>query len=132
MLANSKLRILLYKKTTEAITVYMTGLNFLNSYWQLLDVNLNMINCHAASLTLDLKYLINIIVENCTFGNWTFTKVQKLFIKNCSNFIDKGSITSSKFLNSSGSIENITIKNLNTSSNSSGLIVEDSSYIKIF
>ena len=131
MLTKSKLRILLYKKTAEVITVYMNGLNFLNSYWQFFDVNLNMINCHALSLTLELKYSIYVTVENCTFGNWTFTKVQKLFIKNCSNFIDKGSITSLKFLNSSGSIENITIKNLNSNSNSNGLIVQDNSYLKI-
>ena len=131
MFAKSKLRIMLNKKTTEVITIFMNGLNFLDSYWQLLDVNLNMINCHAASLTLELKYSIDVIVENCTFGNWIFTKVQKVFIKNCSNSIDKGSLTSLKFLKSSASMENITIKDLNLSSNFNGLIVQDSSYLKI-
>ena len=67
MLAKSKLRIMLNKKTTEVITIFMNGLKFLDSYWQFLDVNLNMINCHAASLTLESKYSINVIVENCTF-----------------------------------------------------------------
>ena len=131
MLAKSKLRIMLNKKTTEVITIFMNGLKFLDSYWQFLDVNVNMINCHAASLTLELKYSISVIVENCTFGNWIFTKVQKVFIKNCSNSIDKDSIPSLKFLNSSGSMKNITIKDLKLSSNFNGVIVQDSSYLKI-
>ena len=107
----------------------MNELNFLHSYWQIFDVNFTMIDCQAASLTLELKYSINVIVENCTFGNWTFTNIQKISITNCSNFIHKG--PSLKFLNSSGSMENITIKNLNLNSNSNGLVIQDSSNLKI-
>ena len=76
------------------MTVFMHGLNFLDSHWQFSHVNLNMTNCETAFLSLELKYLTNANIENCTFGNWTFKQVQNVIIKNCSNTVHTNSKTS--------------------------------------
>ena len=60
------------EKPNSPFTVFMDGLSFLNSHWQINRVNVWMGKCNASSLTLELKYLTNVTVENCTFGNWTF------------------------------------------------------------
>ena len=81
MATKSEIKILCNEKTADFPTVFMDGLNFLQSYWQFSLVNLNMMNCHAAFLILELKYSQRVIVNNCTFGNWTFTQVQHIVIK---------------------------------------------------
>ena len=129
--AKSKIKIFFNQKTADFPTVFMDGLNFFQSYWQFSRVNINMINCNAAFLMFELKYSKNIIVNNCTFGNWTFTQVQQVIIKECSNSIPEGFSISLNFNNSSGLIENIAIKNLNFSSIFEGLIIQNYSNINI-
>ena len=91
------------------LKIILDGLNFQNSYWILYHINLNMINCNAGFLTLDLIHLANVTVQNCTFGNWTFRKVQKVIVKNCNNVFDEDISTSLRFYNSSAKIENMKI-----------------------
>ena len=70
-------------------------------------------------------------MKNCTFGNWTFTEVQHVVITNCSNSIAEGFSTTLNFKNSSGLIENITLKDLKFSTLFEGLIVQNYSNINI-
>ena len=91
------------------VTFIMDGINFHNSHWIFNHANLHMMNCHAAPLVLELKYLTNAIIQNCTFGNWTIRKVQNAFIKNCYNILNEGFPTSLNFYNSSAFLENMTI-----------------------
>ena len=141
MLVKSKVLILLNENATQPCTVFLDGLNFLNSCWHLFYVNLNMINCHTSFSMLDVRYSTNVTVENSIFGVWMFTNVQQIVIKNCKNYIvteslvsiDQDSIASLSFSNSSGLIENITIKDLSLNKTYHGLLilVEYYSHIQI-
>ena len=131
MLAETDVKILQNEKSNFPLTVFMDGLNFLNSHWQLLGVNINLLTCHAASLTLELNYSVNVTVDNCTFGNWTFRQVNHVLIKNSRNAISQDFPTSLIFDSSSGLMENITIKDLNFTKMSYGLKILDNSYIQI-
>ena len=62
MLAKSNLRFSLNKNVSEHVTVFMDGLNFLNSFWQFSHVNLNMINCETALLTLNTPGIRTLLV----------------------------------------------------------------------
>ena len=81
MVVKSEIKISLNEKTITLPTVSLDGLHFLGSHWQFSGVDINMINCHAAFLVLELKHSNNVIIKNCTFGNWTFTQVQHVEIK---------------------------------------------------
>ena len=109
----------------------MDGLTFLNSYWQFFGVNVKMVKCDAASLTLELKYVSNINIDKCMFGNWTFRQVKQVIIKNSRNSVNKGFSTSLNFHNSSGLIKNITIKDLSFTRMFEGLVIQNNSFINI-
>ena len=113
-LANSKVIISGSESAIYTSTIFLNGLNFLNSYWMLYSVNLEMVNCQAASLSLELNELANVTIQNCTFGNWTFRQTQDIFIENVRNIFNEGSSTSLNFYNSSAFIEGITIEHDNT------------------
>ena len=121
-------KISLNENLTQPVTFFMDSLNFLNSYWQFFGVNVWMIKYDASSLTLELTNLRNVTIENCTFGNWAFRHVKHVMIQNSKSSILKHFPTSLNFYNSSGLVEKIIIKNLNFSS---GLIIQDNSYIQI-
>ena len=131
MLAKSEVLIWSDEHVTHPCTVSMDGLKFINSSWQLYFVNVNMINCHTEFLILDIRYSANVTVENSIFGYWTFEQVQEVKIKNCSNSISKGHVTSLNFWRSSGLIENITFKNLKFTGILDGVIVQSNSHIEI-
>ena len=131
MVLNSEIKISFNGKTAEFPTVFMDGLHFLDSYWQFYQVNINMMNCDAAFLVLEFKHSNNVIIENCTFGNWTFTQVQHVIIKNCSNGFAGGFSASLNFNNSSGLMENITIKDQNFTRIDEGLFIQNYSYINV-
>ena len=90
-------------------------------------------------LKLDIGYSVNATPEKSTFGYWSFADVQGIVIRNCNNFIntdsfdsiDQDPITSLIFYNSSGLIENLTIKDLNFNHIHDGLIVDYYSNIQI-
>ena len=130
-LVKSKIKISIEQKATDLPTLLMDGLyDFISgAYWQLFGVNLNMINCHTTFLTLELKKSTNIKAENSTFGEWKFTEVQEIIIKNCSNSIQKGSSKTLSFYNSSGLIQDTIIKDLYFSRN--WISVQNHSYIHI-
>ena len=86
------------KRASDPSTIFLNGLYFLNSYWILNNVNLEMINCHASSLTLELKDLTDVTIQNCTFGNWTFRQIQNIFIENITSTLNEGFSTSLKLL----------------------------------
>ena len=90
-----------------------------------------MMNCDAASLVLELKHSNNVIIKNCIFGNWTFTQVQHVVIKNCSNAIAESFSASLIFNNSSGLIENITMKDQNFTRIDEGFLIQNYSYINV-
>ena len=102
MVAKSVIKISFNEKTVALPTVFLDGLHFLDSYWQFCHININIINCDGAFLVLELKHSNNVIIKNCTFGNWTFTQVQHVLIKNCSrsNTITGHFSTSLNFNNS--------------------------------
>ena len=110
---------------------FLSGLNFLNSYWILYSVILEMSNCNAASLILELNNLVNVTIQNCTFGNWIFQQTQDIFIKNVTNIFDDGVSTSLSFYNSSAFIKNLTIEHDNNIGHLEGISVQDFSTLYI-
>ena len=126
LLATSSIKISFQGKRTVAPTVLMDGINSFNRScsWKLDGVNLKMINCNTWYLILDVKNATEVIIENCTFGDWMFTQVLEVSIKDCSSKRQ----TSLIFQNTSGLIENITIQD---SISSSQLRVQNYSYIQI-
>ena len=133
MVVNSEIKISFNGKTAKFPTVFMDGLHFLGSHWQFSQININMMNCHAAFLVLEFKHSNNVIIKNSTFDNWTFTQVQYVVIKNCSssNTITRSFSTSLNFNNSSGLMENITINNQNFTRIDEGLFMQNYSYINL-
>ena len=113
------------------LKIILDGLNFLNSYWKLYGVNVEIINCNAASLVLELNHLKHVIIHNCTFGNWTFSKVQNAFIKNCNNVFDEDVSTSLKFYNSSGNIDNMTMNHEVITGNLNGILIYNYSMLHV-
>ena len=130
-LVASKVIISMSEGASADLKIILDGLNFHNSYWIFYGVNLNMINCHAASLVLKLKHLKHAIIQNCTFGNWTFSKVQNAIIKSCNNVFDEGISTSLKFYNSSAFVENITIEHDTLIGDLNGIVVYNYSFLHI-
>ena len=110
-LGTSKVIISVSKPANADLKIIMNGLKFQNSYWTFNGGNIEIFNCHTASMVLELKHISHAIVENCTFGNWTFTKVQNAVIKNCYGTFDEGISTTLLFINSSAYVENMTIEN---------------------
>ena len=94
LLNKSKIRIQLNENATWDCSLFLDRINFLNSYWQIFNVNLNMENCQASFLKLDVRYSTNVTMEYSIFGNWIFKGVQQVIIKNCSNSNDLGSLGS--------------------------------------
>ena len=127
----SKVMISMSEGVSTDIKVILDGLNFLNSHWMFSGVNVEIINCNATSLVLALKYLGIAIIQNCTFGNWTFRKVQKAFIISCTNIFDEGFSTSLKFYNSSAFLDNVTIEHENLTGDFSGIFVYNYSLLNI-
>ena len=114
------------------VKIILDGLKFLESYWVLNGVNLDMTNCHSGFLVLDLKHLTHAIIRNCTFGVWIFKKVQNVFIKNCNNTIEESFATSLYFYNSSAYCGRIiTIKHENITGEFNELWVDDYSLLHI-
>ena len=131
VLAETDVKISQNEKSSQPFTVFIDGLNFLNSYWQFFGVNVWMVKCDAASLTLEYTNIRNVTIDNCTFGNWTFRQVDHIIIKNSRSSISKDLQTLLNFYNSSGLIENITVANLNFKKIPNGLIIQNNSYIQI-
>ena len=137
MLVKSKVSIL--SNASQPGTVFLDGLNFLQACWQLFYVNVYMTNCQTKFLKLDIGHSANVTLKDSTFGYWTFADVWDIVIRNCNNVIntdlfdatDQDPITSLIFYNSSGLIENITIKDLNFNHMHDGIIVEYYSNIQI-
>ena len=113
------------------LKIILDGLTFLNSYWKFYGVNVEIINCHAASLVLELQHLAHAIIQNCTFGYWKFRKVQNTFIKNCNNVFHEDVPTSLKFYNSSAYIKNMTIENENFTGDFNGIVIYDYSLVHV-
>ena len=130
-MAKTDVQIWQNENTDQLCTVFMEGLNFLNSYWQFFGVNVWMVECDAASLTLDLIYLTNVTIENCTFGNWTFWQVQNVIIKNTRSFKMNYFQTYLNFYNSSGLMKNIAMNDLNFTNMFEGLWVQSNSFLRI-
>ena len=91
------------------LKIILNKLNFFNSQWIFYGVNVEIINCHTAFLSVELKNLTHAIIQNCTFGNWKFIKVQNALIKNCNIVFHEDVSKSLNFLNSSVYMENITM-----------------------
>ena len=130
-MAETDVKISPNEKSSQPPTVFIDGLNFLNSYWQFFVVNVWMVKCDAASLTLELTNIRNVTIENCTFGNWTFRQVEDFMIKNSRNSVLKDFPTLLRFYNSSGLIENTHNNDLNFTKNFNGLIIESNSYVQV-
>ena len=119
ILAASAVKISSNERSAGTPTIFMNGLNFSNSHWQIFHVNLQMIESHTTFLTLELINVTDVTVDNCLIGNLTFMQVKQVIISNST------AEDSLKFHNSSGSIENISTGNM------SGLILQHDSYVQI-
>ena len=119
MLAASDVKISSKYETAVPSTVFMNGLHFSNSHWQLFHVSLQMIECHTNFLTLELTDTIDVSVGNSSLGSWSFKHVQQFII---SNSTAKGMLN---FYNSSGSMENI------ITTDTAGFIIQSYSYVEI-
>ena len=116
---------------TPNLKIILDGLHFLNSYWMFYGINVEILNCHAVSLVLEFKKLKLATIQNCTFGNWTCVRVQKVFINNCNLVFHEGVSKSLKFLNSSVYINNMTMKNEIIIGNYHGIFVQNYSLLHI-
>ena len=123
--------IILDKNVTGSCTIFMDGLNFLRSYWQIFRVNLRMTNSESTLLRLDVTYSVNVTVENSTFGFLIFTEVHNVVIENSSCSVTEAPAPSLRFHNSSGFIENLTIENFYFDQIFDGFIVQYYSSIEI-
>ena len=90
-----------------------------------------MIDCHASSLTLELKDLTDATIQNCTFGNWTFRQVQNIYIENVTNTFNDDISTSLNFYNSTAFIKNMMIEYENLTGHLEGISVQDFSILCI-
>ena len=130
-LVASKVIITMSEGARPDLKIMLNGLNFLNSYWKFYGVNVEIINCHAASLLLELNHITNVIIHNCTFGNWKFIKVQNAFIKN-SNIVFHEDVSKSLFFyNSSAYMENMAMKHEIINSDNYGIFVQNYSLLHI-
>ena len=130
-LVASQVIISMSKDASADVKIVLDGLNFLNSFWMFYGVNVEIIKCNAASLVLELKNITNVTIQNCTFGNWTFNKVQNTLIENCNNVFDDDFSTSLNFYNSSAFLVNIRIKNENLTDDLNGIYVHGNSLLHI-
>ena len=128
MFAKSNVKVSSFEESSIAHTIFIEALHFLHSCWQFSRINLKMKNCHARFLTLDLKYLQSVSVENCVVGNWKFRHVQNVRIKNCRNITGKSIPSLLNFDNSSALVENITIED---SKWFDGIVVQNFSFLHI-
>ena len=113
------------------LKIVLDGLNFLNSSWIIYDVNVEIINCNAASLVLELQHLAHAIIQNCTIGYWTLIEVRNAFIKNCNIVFHEGVSTSLDFINSSAYMENMTMEHENITGEFNGIYVYNHSLLHI-
>ena len=113
------------------LKIILDGLNFHNSYWMLYSVNVEIVNCNAAPLSLELRNLTHATIQNCTFGNWTFIKVQNASIKNCNIVFHEDVSTSLNFLTSSAYMENMTMAHENITGYYNGIYVSYYSLLHI-
>ena len=130
-LVTSKVTISVRKGSSPDIKITLDGLSFLNSHWIFYCGNVEITNCHTASLVLELKEVTNATIQNCTIGNWTFSKVQNTFIKNCNNILNKDFSISLKFYNSSAFIQNLTIEHHIIAGYYNGIFVYNYSLVHI-
>ena len=127
----SKIKISLQREATVVPTVLLEGLNSFISYIDspsltLSGVNLKIINCNSDNyLRLKVKNATMVIMENCTFGDWIFEQVLYVSIKDC--IAPKRTSRILKLQNTSGLIENITVKDADFFE----IHVNKNSYIKI-
>ena len=80
---------------------------------------------------LELKEVTNAIIQNCSFGNWTFRKVQNGLIKNCNIVFHEGVSTSLNFVNSSAYMENITMEHEIITGDYNGIFVYNYSLLHV-
>ena len=129
-LVASKVIISVSEGARADLKIILHGLSFLNSHWIFYNANLQMINCHAAYLALKLKDATHAIIQNCTFGDWSFVQVQDIFIKSCNNVFYEDNSTSLKFYNSSASLANITIEHEIITGDQNGIFIYNYSLLR--
>ena len=123
--------ILVNEGSSLNLKIILDELNFFNSYWVFYGGIVEITNCQTAQLVLELNTLSNAIIQNCTFGNWTFRKVQNAFIKNCNNVLYEGVLTSLNFYNSSALIENMLIEDGNFTRDIDGILIYNFSVVYV-
>ena len=122
-LVNSTVMFSSSESASTDLNIILYGLDFIHSYWTFYGTNVDMINCYAAFMVLELNNLTHAIIDNCTFGYWIFQNVQNASIKNCNNIFGEGVSTALKFWNSSAFVENMTMKDENITGDYNGIWV---------
>ena len=73
-------------------TLTISSVNFLRSYWEIINTNVNIMNSDTSQLMLSISSLasnrsidhqVYLNVENCTFGSWLFRSISNIRITNC-------------------------------------------------
>ena len=130
-LINSTVMFSTSEHASTDLKIVLDGLDFFYSYWIFFGTNVDMINCYAAFMVLELNNLTHAIIENCTFGYWIFQNVPYASIRNCNNRFEEGASTAIKFMNSSAFVENMTMKDENITTDYNGIFVYYYSLLRI-
>ena len=69
--------------TKLILDVTINKVNFLQAEWQISNLNLHIWKSDTSLLELQAKCSPNVIIEDSTFGNLMFEKVQNITARNC-------------------------------------------------
>ena len=104
---------------------------FLQSEWQISNLDLNIWKSDTTLLELKIKYSPNVAIENSTFGNWMFEKISNIIIRDCNqgnpNYAERVAL---KFLGCIVLLQNIQIQQVGPGNNSLITITNNNVTIK--
>ena len=108
-------------------------MSFPYSSWQFSYVNVQMINSETASLELFFKYSRNVMITNCTFGNWGFIDASSITIENCSRIGHEKPLEKPLmiFYNSSAKIQKVEVQNTDLGQDGYGLGIGYNSFVEV-
>ena len=133
MLVRSDIQITANNYATDLWNVTIDGTSFSHSNWGLFNINVNIMNSDTNSLNLYVKNSESIKISNCTFGNWLFKDSLNITIEHCTKISsDESSDTALLTLyNSSATIQNVTIQNIDIGQNSTAFIIGNNSFVEV-
>ena len=112
------------KTERDASIIFIDNIDFLNSDWKFVNISVYVKDSNTSMLSLEMSSSdaefapLNVFISNCTFGDWLFTNISTLSIKNCSirNSHFEHDKTVLRILNSSAKLEKLAIEKFKGSS----------------